>query len=131
MAKRLGPRGHVGAWGSLSSFCGPSSFSLRCEAHVPNLRVSRALEGSSFLARGPSTPARGPLGSVLQTHHARAPLHPDDGQGRVACPGAVEDGIRAQIHEQRLGLCGHPRPNCEGREEETVVLVGRKLWGPP
>lgn len=70
---------------------------------------------------------KGPVGSELRTYHTRAPLHPDDGQGWVACPGTAEDGIRAQIHEQRLGLRGHPGPNCEGRKGKTGLLMGWEL----
>ena len=63
-------------------------------AHVfPRVLLANGFEGQRLL---------------IAQDHARAPLHPDDGQGRVACPGAAEDGVRAQVYEQRLGLCGHP-----------------------
>lgn len=55
------------------------------------------------------------------THHAGAPLHPDNGQGWVSGPGAAEDGIGAQIHEQGLGLCCHPGSDCDGRKQEAAL----------
>lgn len=76
-------------------------------------------------------PLHGPPGSELRTHHARAPLHPDDGQGRVACPGAAEDGIGAQIHEQGLGFRGHSGPDCDGRKEETGLSWAGSSGDPP
>lgn len=54
------------------------------------------------------------------SYHARASLHPDDGERGVPSPGTVEHRVRAQVNQEGLRFCRHPGPDCA---EETGVTA--------